>query len=288
MRKFKSIAAACAAVFITQLAHAEFFKIAGFTFDEANTIRTASIVEGPLTVVDRSNSKFGRFSEEYATNINGHINEFRNFDRSRSVGRLLGRQSANDYARHIGLAEPGDTAPMQNVHRTTVELTWGGAAGLPNKPGADFVIFESGLPEAYVVSVRKAGSSEFSHPRYQFVDSVDKLHNANATAFDISKFGLGENDVITAIRIRSVFSSLARNGGDRVDDASGQGTILYPGDPQYKGGSPILNKAGGREFKPDELGADIVYVAGLHNLVPIKDGAAQTASADAAKSDEKK
>jgi hypothetical protein len=241
------------------------FKIAGFTFDETNSVQKAAIVEGPLTLSDHSCSKFARFSDEYITSADQRTNAFQTFNRGRSIARLMGREGKGNLARHIDFSESETEAPIRNVNRSTIELTWG-EAGLRNTAGEDFVIFESGKWEGMSVAVRKAGSDEFTSYRYEFPDAADELHNANAVAFDLSSFGLAEGDVIGAIRIRNLFNSRARNGGDKVDHASGEGNLVFAGEPKYKTSFPLLSQRGGSEFATEDLGADIVYVTALHGI----------------------
>lgn len=263
------------------LSHAGVFKIGGYVFNEANAVTTAVIVEGPLTLQKNSSPRFGRYSESFINSLDTKVNEFHAFDRSKSLGRLLGGYSTSDLARHISFPEPGDYSPMPNVHRCTVEITWKDY-GLPNNQGDDFVVFEVGSWEGFALAVRKAGSDKFTEYRYQFANSVDATHNVNAVAFDLSKFGLKDGDVISAIRIRNLFNAEAAIGADKVDGASGEGFVIYPGDPKYKDAHPLRSKAGGPEFRVDQLGADIVYLVGLHNVQPLKAPASQIQGAHAA------
>jgi hypothetical protein len=253
------------------------FKIAGFVFDEANAVTSVAIVEGPLTLMDHSNKRFGKYSENYLS-AGAKVNEFQAFDRSKTIGRLLGRGGSGDLARHLSFPSPGDdiaASPMPNVHRCAIECTWG-SNGLGNGPGPDFVVYEAGSWEGFAVAVRKAGSPTFTGYRYQFPAGQDKTHDTTAVAFDLSKFGLAEGETISAIRIRNLFNSKSRGGGDKVDEQSGEGWIIYPGDPRYKDAFMLRNGAGGSEFPIDKLGSDIVYVVGLQKVAPLK---TQTVSA---------
>ena len=265
--KLKVICSVVSALAVN-LANAGVVTIGGVSFDEANSVQTAAIVEGPVTLGDHSNRNFARFGENFISSTASHENEFAHFDRSKSIGRLLGRGGNGDYARHVSFGGPAETSPMGNVNRSTIELTWGDR-GLVNQKGPDFVVFESGNYEVFAVSGRKASSSDFSSFRYQFANDYDKFHGVNVVAFDLSDLGFADGEVCSAIRIRNVFNSMARAGGDRVDNESGQGKVVYPSDPNYKAAFPMRIKAGGRLVNSDELDADIVYVAGLHNLVPL-------------------
>lgn len=253
------------------LARADLVRIGGVTFDQNNSAKTAMIVEGPVTLANHSNKEFGRYSEEYLTSPESRANSFRGFDRGKSVGRLLGRYGG-DLARHISFPSPSDNFPgagIPNVHRCGIELTWG-ENGLPNGSGPDFAVYEAGTWEGFAVAVRKAGSGEFTGYRYHFPNAADKYHGVNVVSFDLSKFGLAEGETISAIRIRNVFNSRARGGGDKVDQESGEGWVIYPGDPRYKEAYMLREKPAGAEFPLDRLGADIVYVVGLQNVVPLK------------------
>ncbi|MBA4147096.1 MAG: hypothetical protein H0X66_03200 [Verrucomicrobia bacterium] len=272
--KLKVITSISALLLSSFLANAEVFKIGGYTFDDANVVQKATIVEGPLNLRDFSSGTFARYNEGYIDVPSQKVNLYRNFDHSKSIGRLLGRRSKSGLSRHITLPQAADILPAANIHRSTIELTWLDH-GLQNRDGADFVIYEVATWEGFAVSVRKAGSSEFSAPRYQFASQVDKLHGINAVAFELTDFGIPDGATIAAIRIRNLFNGKARAGSDRVDHESGQGKLVYPTDPNYNNAFPIRTKAGGPEFTPELLGADIVYAVALHDIVPIQIEGAQ-------------
>lgn len=267
----KTVGILATALLATSVAEAGIFTIGGIVFDDTNAVTTAMIVEGPANIRDYRSPLFARYSETYATSPTVMINEFQSFDHSRSIGRLMGRGSNSGMSRHITLPDAGpvsELAAMPNVNRSCVELTWG-EKGLPNGPGDDLAIFEVAVWEGITVSVRKAGATEFSPARYHFPQNFNTNHNVNPVTFDLSKFGLAENEVIAAVRIRNIFNSKTRSGGDKVDDSSGQGFVVYPGDPRYKTAFPLLNRAGGTEFNMEQLGADLVYAVGLHDVIPL-------------------
>lgn len=271
--KLKVFTSVSALLLSSFLAQAGVYKIAGYTFDEANSVRKATIVEGPVLNTYSSRS-FARFSEDYASRPGERINLYRNFDHGKSIGKLVGSSGRPSVSRHVTLPEEGDSFAEANVHRSTIELTWDKYA-LPNKPGPDFVVYEVGEFEVFAVAVRKAGSSEFTHFRYQFPNNYERTHEVNSVAFDLTDFGIAEGESIAAIRIRNVFTSKASAGADRVDHESGQGRIVYPGDPNYQNAFPIRFKAGDKEVTAQRLGADIVYVVGLHDIVPLSEEGAQ-------------
>ncbi len=243
------------------------FTIGGFSFDEKNTVKTAAIVQGPA-LIDHSNTRFGRFSEAYVTSPTTRENAFEKFNREKSVGRLLGKVNKKgiDYARQVSFPDIKNAPPTPNVDRAVLELTWGEGKGLSNGSGRDFVVFEASSWEGFEVAVLKAGATEFTPYRYQFPTAKDSIHDVNAVAFDLSDFGVNEGDMISAIRIRNIFTSKATSGGDKVDNESGQGMVLEPKDSNYDKAFEIRTKAGGPEFGIDQLGADIVYVTALHDI----------------------
>jgi hypothetical protein len=116
------------------------------------------------------------------------------------------------------------------------------------------------------VSVLKYGESEFRTKRYEFADEFDDKHLAFGTAFNLDDFGLESGDSIIAIAISNLFNSEAVTGADLVDDPSGEGNLLSPGD---SGGYDILTSPLGSEYATDKLDADIVYAVGLHNVGPV-------------------
>ena len=55
---------------------------------------------------------------------------------------------------------------------------------------------------------------------------------------------------------------------DSKSSPKGEGKVLYPGDPGYESGFKLLAKVRGDEFRTEFLDADIIYVVGLHTVVP--------------------
>src|SRR5688500_2385476 len=80
------------------VSQAALYKIGGYIFDEANTARTAAIVEGPVTLGDASNKEFGRWGEDYVSSPDTRINDFDKFNRNKSVACLMGRPQKGEFA----------------------------------------------------------------------------------------------------------------------------------------------------------------------------------------------
>lgn len=248
-----------------------FSAMGGYTFNPNNLIKKVFIVEGPANLKVRTSGLFGRnIGNAHRSGASNKANDL-TIDRSATIGQLLrnsgGTGRKRGGAMHVMFPDVESSPPTPNVDRAAIELNWDDAA-LRNKPGNDFIVYEVEHWEGFAVAVQKAGSGQWTHYRYQYTNSYDTAHVVNAIAFDLSRFGLKENEMITAIRIRNLFNSKASAGADRVDDASGQGNVLYPNDPKYRSGFPLLMKAGGKEFPSDLLDADIVYVVSLHDVEP--------------------
>jgi hypothetical protein len=239
-----------------------YVTVADFRWKQTNSVSSATVVEGAI--------------DTFVPNAFGK--NFFGFDFSKTTGQLLSDNTSPNTtavaANFPDLGRPGD--PQPNVDRTTIEMNWNGAE-LPNAPGNDFVIYESsfsGEPEGYLVSVRRAGEDNFSVWRYEFAESFEQFDPVTgagvyATAFDLDNFGISPGDTIDAIEIRNIFNSEAVAGGDRVDDRSGQGNVLFPGTPGYNRGFTLTTAflAPGIEYSTDKLDADITYVVGLHDIV---------------------
>ncbi len=248
---------------------ADSFTIAGVTFDTVNSAQTAHIVEGSASTQDYSSKIFARVEQSRDVLVGDATNPFVTFDRGKSVGRLLGRSAkhTDDRARYVSMPEKGTFGPQPNKDRLTIELTWG-KHGIKNEQGPDFVVYEVGSYEAFAVAVRKVGSTEWSHYRYQFAFQSDPAHGVNSVTFDLTSFGVAPGEVVDAIRIRNVFNSESAQGADKVDQPIGEGRVLYPGDIEYITGHKLLSSVRGDEFRTDSLDADIIYVASLHKVVP--------------------
>lgn len=250
-------------------ANAGLFIIGGVEFDSDNSAQTGAIVEGLIHIEDHSSRVFARIEAEPKVLTGDRVNPFIIFDRGKSIGRLLGRESrkADDRARYVSFPEKGVPGPQPNKDRVTIELTWG-KFGIRNDKGPDFAVFEVGSYEAFAVAVRKAGSLDFTFYRYQFAHQSDPVHGVNSVVFDLSSFGVAEGEIIDAIRIRNVFNSEAKGGNaDKVDNAIGEGRVIYPTDPDYAIGHKLLSSPRGSEFRTESLDADLIYAVSLQKLV---------------------
>ncbi len=337
---------------LSSTAVAGVFTIGSYSINEYNVARTGEVVEGPTNLKVYRNDEFTKRAvldivkdEETGS----EVKQFRYFDRTRTVGHLLGHPNDKGIATYVSFPEKATAPPSPNIDSSTIEFTWGhsdlrnisaedggpdlynklkgergsmlreellaqpsynpgvvgrdGAStepgvrpatvgggsrqqadagpqesrryrigwGVENKPGPDLVVYESGTYEGFTVALRKKGDEHYSYPRYQFAKQFDTVHNVNAVAYEFSDFGFKEGDVIVSIRLRNIFNAESRHGADRVDDPSGEGRVLYPGDAGYENGFPLLKDFGGKEFKVGELDADITYIVALQDLVPVQE-----------------
>ncbi|MEC4895289.1 MAG: PEP-CTERM sorting domain-containing protein [Oscillatoria sp. PMC 1051.18] len=239
---------------ISESARAASFTVGGYTWDEANTVTSAEVVEGDLA-----------FDLGFRTAFNPGSS----FDPSKSIGQLLGFESGGPSATSVPFPDSNSTEALPNVDRATIELSWGGLL-LPNFDGEDFVIYEAGSatsPEGFSVSVFNTLTNEWTNKRYEFFDSFDQPNGVLATAFDLDDFGLDSDALISAIRITNLFNSEAANGADKVDDPSGEGNVLFAGNAGYEDGFALLNTANGSEYPTGSLDTDLVYLAGLHDII---------------------
>ncbi len=239
------------ALILTGTATAGTVTIGGFTFDPFNAVSAASVIEGSIE---------GTFS----TSAFAAAASYPSFDRSRTIGRLLG--GLGDGSRYASLPEKGGTAPTPNVNRATIEVNWGSGVSLPNGAGNDFVVYEIGTYDGFAVSVKRAGSGTFTDARYEFADSFQASNNVNSVAFDLSDFGLSAGESISAIRIRNLFNGEGGSSADKVDSSSGQGRVVASSDEGYSAAHRLRSAAGKSGFSSSRLGGDIVYVAGLQNV----------------------
>src|SRR3954453_7258489 len=101
------------ALFVSNVS-AGVFSIGGFTFDEKNTVTQGLIAQG-TSLRGHSSSRFGMFSPDYISDPNVYTNHFAKFNRSKSIGRLMGMHNKDglgtDFARAISLPTTFDTSP---------------------------------------------------------------------------------------------------------------------------------------------------------------------------------
>lgn len=125
-------------------AEAATFTVGGFTWNQANSVSTAEIVQGSI---------------EEAAFITPFGQGLTEFDPSQSVGQLLGYNPNPAYSSSVPFPESNGNLIVPNQDRATIKLTWDNRL-LPNLAGDDFVIYESGnsdAPEGFSVSVLKYG-----------------------------------------------------------------------------------------------------------------------------------
>jgi hypothetical protein len=257
------------------------FVIGGFDWQQENAASTATSFGSP--------GIFGPGIESiFATDFGRKLSSplATQFDASRTTGRLLPAAPATSAALAATFPSPviiGNPDLAPNRDRARLEITWNGQR-LPNGPGDDFVIYESGFqggPEAYAVEVRRAGQADFFPlARYEFADSFELFDPTTgagvfATGFNLTDFGLGSTAQIDAIRISNIFNAAAGAGEDRIYASNnGQGFVGFNFGPEEgsrlttgplgPGGanSPFV----GSPFDSNKLDVDTLYVAGLYDV----------------------
>lgn len=249
------------------IASGDTFTVAGFTFDDTL---------GPINVVPVAPNTLGDFEGfAFSAQFIPLSNQGNDFDVNNSAGiQLLGSiPGQNNGGTSISLGD--------NFFRGTVELNWGGAVGVTNGAGDDFVAYENGAPggpEAYMVAVRETGETDFSVFRYEFADDVVRvlpsagtdIAQVLSTGFDLSDFGLADGATIDAIRVANLLPA------DTVDDAIGQGSVTLGGD--VGGFAPLTGPQGaGGQYNSNGFDADLTYIG---VIVPETNGAEGDYDAD--------
>ncbi|MFB2919125.1 hypothetical protein [Aerosakkonema funiforme] len=215
-----------------QSALAATFTVAGYTWDSDNSVVGGSIVSGSQ-VINHFTASFLSGNSEIA---------------NRTVGAILG-------------FDPDSSVNIGDVNNPaipgTIDLNWGTGMSLTNAAGNDFVVYENGgwgRPEAYAVAIKKVGQSSFTQFRYEFSDGFET--NVFATGFDLSDFGIGNEEAIDGIRITKLIPT------DTVSGSDGQG---------FLGGSfnPQTGPWGGGSYTNDMFDPDATFVVALHKPKPV-------------------
>jgi hypothetical protein len=249
-------------------AQAESFTFAGVTFIQESTpdvigllgnganLGGAVFSDGVANTITRSVG----FLAEPGGNANTGFTPVPGFDPALSLGRLANAQlglTQNDgssclFACAVNLPLNNDGGNL----RHGIEVSWSGGRTLSNGAGGDFVIYESGSnstsPEHLMVRVRKTDGT-FSEWRFEAFDSFQVYTNlpptsegAFATVFDLSDFGLSDDEAIDLIQIATILS------GDRWDSTTGEF--------QFDGTGTAFSTSNG-PLDPDPL-----YIGVLHRL----------------------
>ena len=267
------------------------YSFAGYNWDQDNTPDTLGLLGNGATLGGAAFSNGGPTSITRSVGfvaISGNANAGfvgeAGFDPSLSLGRLGSAQQ--------GLTQSDGTdsvfssavnLPAGNNGSTTrhgLALSWSGGRSLPNGPGADFVLYESGSnstsPEGQMVRARLQSDGSYTPWFYQAVDAFQvytvtpgsTVEGAFATAFDLSLLGVADGVLIDRIEIANMHSS------DRINvlgtfASSGQVVFNYPGVALAQasvGSLPGMNP--NSTFGSSALDPDPLYLAVLHNVVP--------------------
>ena len=239
----------CASGWCPSVANGDTFTLAGFTFDDTL---------GPTQVVPVPPSNVGSYAGfSFSAQFIPVSNQGNDFDINLTVGiQLLGSEP--------GQNNGGTSVPLGDTFfQGTLELNWGGAPGVTNNPGDDFVVYENGSPngpEAYMIAVRETGAQTFSMFRYEFADDVvqvlpsagTNIAQVLSTGFDLSDFGIAEGGSIDAIWAANLVPN------DRVDDVSGQGNVILGGGSGFQ---PLTGPQGeGGTFNINGFDPDLTYI----------------------------
>lgn len=249
LRPFSHFVCLLVCGFSTSLINADTFTVAGFTFDD--TLGPTNVAPAPPT--NLGDYQGFAFSAQFVpVSLEGN-----DFDINKTVGiQLIGSEP--------GQNNGGTSIPLgDNFFRGGLELNWGGAPGVTNNEGDDFVVYENGAPngpEAYMIAVRETGSSTFTGFRYEFADDVVQVFPSAgtdfaqvlSTGFDLTDFGLASGATIDAIIASNLLPA------DRVDDAIGQGNVIVGGGSGF---SPLTGPQGnGGTYNSNGFDPDLTYI----------------------------
>lgn len=259
---------------------ADTFSYAGVTFSQANSVKTARLVN-PTTgeTVAPTTGAYALPSLFAPTAVTpGAI-----YDGKNSVGYLMNPAGALAPSSTFNMGPPDVATEPGRVDY--LELTFGTLGGTSlkavNGAGDDLVVFENGAtpfglggtgtPDVFAVAVRKAGSTEFTSYYYKAETRANFGGWAYSNTYDLSVFGLAEGDEIDAIRIRNLLPT------DRIAGAGVlAGFVSDTGNPVGVDGSlfnPLLPP--GTVIPVTQIptavniyNPDITYVAALYPLTP--------------------
>lgn len=156
---------------------------------------------------------------------------------------------------HYACAINMPTGNNGTTTRNGIQVGWTGGRTLGNGSGADFVIYESGspnAPEGFMVRVGNSSTGNFSGWRFEANDGFGLYLNegvsgerAFATVFDLTDFGIGAGGEIDVIQIANLIATDTLSAGAVKFDGSGSGHGFASGaldpDPLYIGVLHALN-----------------------------------------------
>jgi len=213
--------------------------------EATQTLDTASVVSGTFAGAVLSSLPTTNF---VAAGLN----------QNQAIGTLGWGLSAN-----AGVAM-GDTNDAHAI-RGTFRMSLSGRL-IKDVTGADLYVSETGSnggPEAFMLRVSTDGGATFTPWQYRQAQVQYDPDGDGAcdffTGFDlVSDFGLAAGSLVSHVEIQNA------NATDRVDNASGQGRVVFAGDSGYSSASTLtagaLNSAGNIAYSNSRFDPDPTYV----------------------------
>ncbi len=238
------------------------FTFSGFTFDQRNTPDRGMRLGGATNI----GGAF--FSSGFASTTTLVPINFpqggAGFNTNLSVAQISGIREGL-YAVNLPSGNNGTTA------RHGIEVSWSNNRGIENRPGADFVVYESASSisgvEGVMVRVRTNQLADiwtdwfyFASTNFQISSGVEGLHSYG---FDTSSMGVASNTVIDKIQLANLIQA------DRIagPGTNVSGTLVGEGRVLFDGSTAVFPDAGfydtDRRFDTNQLDPDPLYVASL-------------------------
>ena len=251
-------------------ASASQFTFAGFTFDQINTPDKATLLG--------TNGLLGgaQFSTGLPTSVTPSTIAFPQSGTGFNVGLTLPYLTglSSNGVRGVNL-------PNGNNGTTTrhgIEVWWSSGNGIPNRSGADFVIYESGSTsnavEGVMARVYTNGVPGSWTDWYYFAPDTFQVTSGSevgfAFGFDLSDMGVNADTLATRIQFANLIAADRISTTNTVD--LGGGVSVGQGRGVFDGSSNVLPDAGtfdsDRKFTTpsSDLDPDPFYVASLHNV----------------------
>jgi hypothetical protein len=245
---------------------ADTFTFAGYTFNQTNTPNEALLLGNGAVLGGAV------FSPGLPTTVTTRISQFpggTGFDTNLTLGYLTGLGSGGSA---VNLPN-GDSGVFT---RHGIQVGWSGHRGLPNRPGPDFVVYESASTsntvEGIMARVHRDPQNTWSDWYYFAPDDFQGTTGAQGLmsyGFDLSDMGVPADALIDKIQVANLMQA------DRISGMGTNigGTLVGEGQVLFDGSNNVVPDAGpfdsNRIFDNTTYDPDPLFIGALHDVAAL-------------------
>lgn len=248
----------------------------GFTWNQVNAFNQARLLGNGAVIGGVTFSSGLPAQDGSSAGLDGFPSSGTGYNPDLTLGHLTQLSGTPNTTRFINLPLGNDGTSI----RHGVELSYDSAVGLPNLPGNDLLVFESGstLTDVEGMMIRLVyngqGAESATSWYYQAPVSVAALSTGGlfTFAYDASDLGVPENALITRVQIANLIATdtvLDSTPVDLIGLFAGEGQVVFDGSGTLPDKGPLAGTRFDRIFSVTQLDPDPLYVTGLHDVLSV-------------------